>query len=225
MSRSSPRRPSLTSVAALTTLSLLAVTAASWTRSPAAIAAEPAVVSLEQACRTEVVQAIANDLSGGVAVARIGNGPDVPGGTRYVPATDRLPAYCQVSGSFVTNPQTGKTANFLATFPANWNGKYLQYGCFGTCGSVLLNDAASPLVTIINQGLPGDALRKGYASFGTDEGHVGNHATDWVTTGDRTSDQDALDDYLFRAKPGNRIVPHRRRRPRRDPYRRCRRAA
>ena len=76
----------------------------------------------------------------------------MPGGTRFVAATKTLPAYCQVSGSFVTNPKTGKTANFLATLPAAWNGKYLQMGCSGHCAQFAMSNAGSPVVTITNQG-------------------------------------------------------------------------
>lgn len=110
----------------------------------------------------------------------------MPGGTNFVAAANGLPAFCQVSGSFVTNRQTGKTANFLATFPAQWNGKYLQMGCSGHCGWFAVSNAATPFTTVTNQGLPGDILRKGYASFATDEGHVGFRAgamENWVEKG------------------------------------------
>lgn len=165
---------------------------------PQAVAIPPRVIALQENCTAETAASVAAGLTG-VSVATLRNGPNLVSGVRYVAATDTLPAFCQVSGAFVTNPATGKTASFLATFPANWNGKYLQYGCFGHCGALILNDASSRLVTIIAQGLPGDSIRKGYASFGTDEGHLGGGGGAWAATGDREADQDAIDDFLFRA--------------------------
>jgi len=161
---------------------------------------QPATVGdLADLCRPEVVQAVAAKTPGGVSAKPIPNGPSFPGGVKYVAAAANSPAYCQVTGSFVTNPATGKTANFLATFPENWNGKYLQYGCFGTCGSLLLNDAANPFSTIIAQGRPGDALREGYASFGTDEGHVAKEGGPIGRGGDPQAAQDVFDDFAYRA--------------------------
>jgi feruloyl esterase len=157
-------------------------------------------VDLAAVCQPAAVEAVASTLADGLTVKPVSDGmTKLPGGVKFVPAANRLPAYCQVTGSFVTNPATGKTANFLATFPANWNGKYLQYGCFGHCGGLILNDAANPLVTIISQGYPGDALRKGYASFGTDEGHSGASWGAWAVKGPGEVDEDAITDFLYRA--------------------------
>jgi feruloyl esterase len=161
-------------------------------------AANRAVGDLESICHPDAVQAIAGKTADGITVRQVPNGPHFEGGVKYVAGSAHLPAYCQVTGSFVTDATTGKTANFLATFPANWNGKYLQYGCFGMCGSLLLNDAAHPLESVIAQGLPGDALRKGYASFGTDGGHA---AVEGAFARDATgrADPHALTDYAYRA--------------------------
>lgn len=151
------------------------------------------------ACESTVLQAAASKASTTVTVKEVENGPKLPGGAKYFPATAKLPAYCQVSGSFVTNPESGKTANFLATFPAAWNGKYLQYGCFGHCGFFSLNDSSSNLVTIVAQGYPGEALTKGYASFGTDQGHMGAGGGNWAIKGPGQIDDDKLTDFLYRA--------------------------
>lgn len=168
-------------------------------------AAQPrvAVADLSAACSPTTVQAVASRLSYGIVVKQIPNGPALSGGTRYVPATAQRPGYCQVTGSIVTNPKTGKTAHFLATLPDAWNRKYLQFGCFGHCGFFSLNDATSPLVTIVAQGYPGQILEKGYASFGTDQGHEGYAAGGWAIKGPGQVDQDAIDDYLYRS---NRIL-------------------
>jgi feruloyl esterase len=163
-------------------------------------------LDLAAACQQAAVQEVASKIPGGVTVKEVANAlTKLPGGVKYVAASKNLPAHCQVTGSFVTNPATGKTANFLATFPANWNGKYMQYGCFGHCGGLILNDAANPLVTIISQGYPGDALRKGYASFGTDEGHSGQAWGAWAVKGPGQVDADAITDFLYRA---NKVLAH-----------------
>jgi feruloyl esterase len=154
--------------------------------------------SLASVCTAGAMQKIASALGAGVTIKAAG-GANLPGGVRYVAASWTMPAYCQASGTFVTNPASGKTASFLATFPLNWNGRYLQYGCFGHCGSIILNDAAMPLNPIIAQGKPGDALRRGYATFGTDEGHSGMNWASWAYGPDGKVDRDAIDDFYYRA--------------------------
>ena len=158
-----------------------------------------AVSGLEAACRPEVVQALAAKLQFGVTVKTIPNGPQLPGGTRFVAAVGRVPAYCRVTGSFVTDPKTGKTANFLATLPDTWNRNYLQFGCGGHCGAFIVNDAASPVIPITSQGSPGESIVKGYASFGTDEGHTSPFGGSWAAKGPGQVDQDAIDDFYYRA--------------------------
>jgi feruloyl esterase len=152
-------------------------------------------------------QAIAPRLAGigiRVTVSEVPNGPRLPGGTRYVAAAGRLPGYCQVTGSYVTNPATGKTANFIATLPDNWNGKYLQLGCSGSCGVLIMNNPVMPVITITAQGYPGQLLEKGYATFGNDLGHtapMGSPAisSDWLIGPDGKLAREALEDYLYRA--------------------------
>jgi feruloyl esterase len=146
-----------------------------------------------------IQQALGSVSATKVTVKQISNGPRLADGVKYVAATDKLPAYCHVSGSFVTNPKTGKTANFLATLPENWNGKYLQLGCFSHCGSILINDAASFAVPIVAQGFPGQILIKGYATFSTDEGHMGPGAGDWAIRGPGKVNDDAIEDFFYRA--------------------------
>lgn len=161
------------------------------------------VANLEAFCRPQTLQSLISRLSTTATVKELP--PEnvvmaaMPGGTRFVAAAGNLPAYCQVSGSFVTNPKTGKTANFLATFPDDWNGKYLQMGCSGHCGQFAVSNAATPVVTVTNQGLPGDILRKGYASFATDEGHVGFSGGAWAIIGPNHVDEDAIEDFYHRA--------------------------
>lgn len=154
---------------------------------------------LSVTCTPEAMQTAVSHLSTKVTVKQIANGPRFTGGTKLVAATDKLPAFCQVTGSFVTNPVNGKTANFLATFPANWNGKYLQMGCSGHCGQFAVSDPAQPQATITNQGLPYDTIVRGYASFATDEGHEGFAGGTWAVKGPGQVDEDAIVDLYYRA--------------------------
>ena len=101
--------------------SLALVMALAWAGNAHA-AANPApakvtVADLAGACAPAAVQAVAARLPYGMAIKAIPNGPNLAGGTKYVPATPQRPGYCQVTGSIVTNPKTGKTAHFLATLP------------------------------------------------------------------------------------------------------------
>ena len=157
------------------------------------------VDNLASTCTPEAVQAVAGRLPYRMTVGQIVDGPKFAGGTKDVAATPTRPGYCQITGTIVTNPATGKTTNFLATLPDAWNRKYLQFGCFGHCGFFSLNDATSPLVTIVAQGYPGEILEKGYASFGTDEGHVGASGGEWAIKGPGKVDDDAITDFFWRA--------------------------
>ena len=161
------------------------------------------VPDLASMCQPDAVRAALAQFSATVTLKELPAEQAVqakmPGGISFVAATKNLPAFCQVSGSFVTNPKTGKTANFLATLPAEWNGKYLQMGCSGHCGQFAVSNAASPVVTITNQGYPGQIIQKGYASFATDEGHVGFSGGDWAIKGPGKVDQDFIEDYYYRA--------------------------
>lgn len=178
------------------TLAMVASVAASHTTATANPV--PIASDLQGLCTVEGVQAVASTLATGVTVKKVDNGP-FPTATRFVAAAGMIPAYCQVTGSFVTNPKTGKTANFLATFPAKWNGKYLQSGCSGHCGQFYVSNPAMPSITVTAQGYPEQIIEKGYAHFATDEGHVGMDGGKWAIRKDGTVDQDYVDDFLYRA--------------------------
>ena len=47
--------------------------------------------------------------------------------------------------------------------------------------------------------ISGDALRKGYASFGTDQGHSGLNWASWAYKPGGGVDKDAIDDFYYRA--------------------------
>ena len=159
------------------------------------------VPDLEGFCRAERVQAAVGKLSPSVTIREVKNpaGPALPGGAKFTAATQEAQAYCQVTGSFVTSQKSGKTANFLATFPARWNGKYLQMGCSGHCGQFAVSNAATPYVTVTTQGYPGEIIGKGYASFATDEGHEGFAGGTWAINGPGQVDREAIEDLYYRA--------------------------
>jgi feruloyl esterase len=196
--RTSSARWRRTKVAAGLTFTLAVVASGAIQRNEATAAPAQTVTDLQGLCTAEGVQAVASTLSTGVTVKKIDNGP-FQSATRYVAAAGAIPAYCQVTGSFVTNPKTGKTANFLATFPSNWNGKYLQSGCSGHCGQFYVSNPAQPSITVTSQGHPEQIIEKGYAHFATDEGHVGMDGGKWAIRKDGTVDQDYVDDFLYRA--------------------------
>src|ERR1700722_18064571 len=76
----------------------------------------------------------------------------------FLKASDALPAYCRVNGYVA--PQVG----IKLTLPERWNGKLIERGCDGHCGS------------LSDEGLSascGEALRRGYACIISDMGHKG----------------------------------------------------
>lgn len=183
-----------------------ALVAGCTTGEEAPLAAAPASpsgsVDLAHMCNAADIQKIADSLTTKVTLGRIANipGPAYADGIKFFPAAGDVPAFCQVTGSYVTNPATGKTSNFLATLPENWNGKYLQLGCGGHCGTFAVSNPAAPTITITNQGTPGQIMRKGYAAFATDEGHTEMTASSWAVKGPGKVDQDAIDDFLYRSQ-------------------------
>jgi feruloyl esterase len=157
---------------------------------------------LASACTVPVMSELAKGLSAGVTVKKIPNSMGGGDGTLYTAAKGNRPAFCQVTGSYVTNAKTGKTANFLATFPENWNGKFLQLGCSGGCGFILMNNPTAPPIVITAQGYPGQLIEKGYAMFGNDLGWTApgpSAPLQWTTRADGSPDPDMVEDYLYRA--------------------------
>src|SRR6516162_8586677 len=73
----------------------------------------------------------------------------IPAGTFVTPTNPPqsitgLPRFCRVAG-FAT-PTSDSHINFEVWMPeAGWNGKYLQAGCGGFCGSVPYRGMAEPL--------------------------------------------------------------------------------
>jgi hypothetical protein len=83
---------------------------------------------------------------------------------RFIPPygrpVDKLPAFCRVAG--VIRPTSDSYIRFEVWLPASgWNGRLLSVGNGGFAGSISYNAMA-------------DALRRGYATAGTDTGHEGD---------------------------------------------------
>ena len=77
-----------------------------------------------------------------------------PGST--TPVTN-LPPFCRVAA--YSTPTSDSHIEFEVWIPeSSWNGKYLQSGCGGFCGSISYGSLAG-------------ALRRGYATAATDDGH------------------------------------------------------
>lgn len=75
---------------------------------------------------------------------------------KLVQAGGSIPAYCQVQGYIA--PQVG----FELRLPvSNWNGKFMEVGCGGWCGSINASACDIP-------------LRHGYACVASDMGHKGS---------------------------------------------------
>jgi feruloyl esterase len=81
--------------------------------------------------------------------------------TAVVNDREDLPGFCQIQGTI--NPDI----TYEARLPlAEWNGKYYQSGCGGYCGKVMPDKPG--FSNTINE-----ALRRGYATITTDNGHKG----------------------------------------------------
>jgi feruloyl esterase len=126
--------------------------------------------------------------------------PAAPTGAVPVPASGTTPAYCLVTGSVITNPTVGKTANFGVALPFAYTGKFLFSGCAGFCGVVF----QSPPDYQRGGGYPADALAKGYAIAATDDGHSSHPSNmvldaTWALKAPGLANTEAVNDYLYRA--------------------------
>ncbi|GAA0304533.1 tannase/feruloyl esterase family alpha/beta hydrolase [Sphingomonas oligophenolica] len=108
--------------------------------------------------------------------------PDAPthlNSAKLIVATADKPAYCETEGYVA--PQVG----ILMWLPAEgWNGKFLQVGCGGFCGSLAWIGACE------------EPLKKGYACITTDMGHRAKEAegVEWAY-----NNPQAVMDFAYRA--------------------------
>ncbi len=80
-----------------------------------------------------------------------------PGATAAIPS---LPGFCRVAGSI--HPTSDSNIGFEVWMPlAAWNGRYGQIGNGGFAGAIPFSSM-------------GNALTRGFATAGTDDGHTGN---------------------------------------------------
>ncbi len=137
--------------------------------SPApAPAPAPAPLTAAQAC----------DALNGATIAKekIGlssNGARISTAT-LIAAAGTLPEYCDVRGAIArVDELNGFDINFRVNLPTDWNQKAMQFGGGGYNGSVVAATGGAP------SALPGDPvpLARGYATFGSDSGHVGGNAS------------------------------------------------
>ena len=125
---------------------------------------------------------------------------DTASGVRLIPANalgDGTPEFCFVAGSVVTHAKPHRTTHFAAALPSReiWNGKFMFQGCGTNCGVIYPPSAA--------------ALRKGYAVWATDDGHVAKSSSipgfareddaTWAAVAPGQLDEGALDDFFHRA--------------------------
>jgi hypothetical protein len=121
----------------------------------------PAPALAQQSCESLTTLALTNTtITSATSVAAGAFKP--PAGPGQPAPTEPLPAFCRVAG--IAKPASDSEIRFELWLPASgWNGKYEQVGNGGFAGTIPLSAMAAPLL-------------RGYATAGTDDGHVG--ATD-----------------------------------------------
>ncbi|GBQ70732.1 feruloyl esterase [Ameyamaea chiangmaiensis NBRC 103196] len=115
---------------------------------------------------------------------------------RSVAGTD----LCLVTGDMALGEGQDDRANFAGVLPTHWNGKILQVGCGGNCGTVFLGPA------------PLGWVSRGYAVWATDDGHVAHSSpaprlwsvseSRWAVDKDGKPDQARQTAFFYRAVHG-----------------------
>ncbi|MFS3135514.1 tannase/feruloyl esterase family alpha/beta hydrolase [Gluconacetobacter sacchari] len=105
--------------------------------------------------------------------------------------------FCLVTGDMALGEGKSDRANFAGVLPTQWNGRILQVGCGGNCGTVFLG--AAPLGWV----------SRGYAVWATDDGHVAKPSpaprlwsvseSSWAVDIDGKPDQTKQTAFFFRA--------------------------
>jgi hypothetical protein len=129
----------------------------------AALVSAPA--SAQQSCESLTTLALTSTtITSATSVAAGAFKP--PAGPGQPAPTEPLPAFCRVAG--VAKPTGDSEIRFEVWLPATgWNGKFEQVGNGGFAGVVPLFSMADPLL-------------RGYATAGTDDGHVGSTDGLWA---------------------------------------------
>jgi feruloyl esterase len=125
----------------------------------------PALAAAQNSCESLVTLALTNTtITSATSVAAGAFKP--PAGPGQPAPTEPLPAFCRVAG--IARPTSDSEIRFELWLPASgWNGKYEQVGNGGFAGTIPLSAMASPLL-------------RGYATAGTDDGHVGGTDGSWA---------------------------------------------
>ncbi len=89
--------------------------------------------------------------------------PTLPGATTPATPITGLPAFCRVQ--ITSRPTSDSEIGIEVWLPTGWNGKYLQVGNGGFAGTI-------PYSAL------GDAILRGYAAAGTNDGHADPVGTD-----------------------------------------------
>ena len=129
------------------------------------VALAPAPTAAQKSCESLTTLALANTtITSATSVAAGAFKP--PAGPGQPAPTEPLPAFCRVAG--IARPTSDSEIRFELWLPASgWNGKYEQVGNGGFAGTIPLSAMASPLL-------------RGYATAGTDDGHVGATDGSWA---------------------------------------------
>jgi feruloyl esterase len=125
----------------------------------------PAPASAQKSCESLTTLTLANAMiTSATSVAAGAFKP--PAGPGQPAPTEPLPAFCRVAA--IAGPTTDSEIRFEVWLPASdWNGKFEQVGNGGFAGVVPLFSMADPLL-------------RGYATAGTDDGHVGATDGSWA---------------------------------------------
>jgi feruloyl esterase len=118
-----------------------------------------------------------------------------------VAAAAPVPELCEVTGAVATSGEGygPGSAQFEVILPANWNGRFLFFGCGGNCGTLSFNSGApiSANSVDINEALP-----SGYAAVFTDAGHEQDPSTPdltWAVSETGVVNMPAIIDFYYRA--------------------------
>ncbi|KAJ9117539.1 hypothetical protein QFC22_004389 [Naganishia vaughanmartiniae] len=119
--------------------------------------------------------------------------------------TTGLPAFCRLKFDVLTNPATGKTAGAELWLPDDWNSRMLAFGGGGWSGggkyttrktvSAVATYTGSIAIVVPFGPMGVDGVAQGYASYGTDGGHI----SDWLDGSWGLGNDDAMIDFGYRA--------------------------
>jgi feruloyl esterase len=93
---------------------------------------------------------------------------------RWIPATDILPARCEVDGRIASAGSTAPPINFRVWLPAEWNRRAVQQGGGGMNGAI--PDLRGERYSIDGR----SPAQLGFVTYGSDSGHQSSDAREWA---------------------------------------------